>query len=618
MPNPDPTAEYTTRRAGHQADVERHRIMYSRIALARLIVAVVFLLMAWFSLVERSFSGFWLSIPVGVFVLLAIVHSRIEEAQECKSRAVHFYDDGLARIQDIWIGRGQTKVTGGGEGHLYASDLDIFGHGSLFELLSTARTRTGQETLSRWLLSPADRSEILARQEAIEELRPLVDLREDLATLDSDIVTSIHPESIVAWGEAPPALTGKWPRIAALLLALITIGAIVIVVATDTRETWLFLIACLAVEGAFVYRLRHRIQSVLAGADQHGREFRFLAKLIQRVEAHPFKSGKLRNIQKSIETNGVSASRQLVRFAQLMNFADMRRNQFFKLFFFYLLAMTQVAFAFEVWRRVCGPAVSGWLSAIGEFEALGALSGYAYEHPADPFPEIVENGPVFDGRQIRHPLMPASKCVPNSLSLAAVPETSTAPRKAGTAPQKAGTVPQMLVVSGSNMSGKSTLLRTVGINTVLALAGAPVRAESLRVSPLAIGATLRILDSLQEGTSRFYAEIQRIRRIVDLTSQQLPILFLLDEVLHGTNSHDRAIGAEGILRGLIRRGAIGLATTHDLALTRVARELENKVANVHFEDTLDAGTMVFDYEMKPGVVEKSNALELMRTLGLDV
>ena len=509
----NPKAEYTRRRADRQADFERYRGLYGKIAIARLIFAVIFLLMGWFSLVERDFSGVWLSIPLGVFFFLAMVHSRVAEAQGSASRAIDFYDDGISRIEDRWIGRGQTEIIGVDEEHLYASDLDIFGRGSLFELLSTARTRTGQEALASWLLSPANRLEILARQEAIEELRPMLELREHLATLGSDVVTSIHPKSIVDWGEAPLRLNGRWPRIVALLLALISIAAITNVVVDDTREAWLLLLVCFATEGAFVYTFRSRVRRVLNGADQHCREFKFISQLINRLESQSFKSGKLRDLQKSIEIEGLSVSRQLDRFVYLMDLADMRRNQIFALFFF-LLSMTQVAFAIETWRRVCGSAISEWLSAIGEFEALFALSGYAYEHPADPFPEIVEPGPVFVGRELQHPFMPAAEGIPNSLSL--VNQT------------------QMMVVSGSNMSGKSTLLRTVGINTVLAMAGAPVRAQSLKVSPLAIGATLRITDSLQNGTSRFYSEIQRIRRIVDLTSGRLPVLFLLDEILHGT------------------------------------------------------------------------------------
>jgi DNA mismatch repair ATPase MutS len=180
-----------------------------------------------------------------------------------------------------------------------------------------------------------------------------------------------------------------------------------------------------------------------------------------------------------------------------------------------------------------------------------------------------------------------------------------------------GDDPQLLVVSGSNMSGKSTMLRTVGINAVLALAGAPVRAHSLTISPLAIGATLRIQDSLQQGRSRFYAEITRIRQIADVAATQ-PLLFLLDELFHGTNSHDRLVGATGVLRTLLDRGAIGLITTHDLALTAITRDLGDRAINVHFEDSFDGADMRFDYRMKDGPVTRSNAIALMRAVGLDV
>lgn len=206
-------------------------------------------------------------------------------------------------------------------------------------------------------------------------------------------------------------------------------------------------------------------------------------------------------------------------------------------------------------------------------------------------------GATFDGTDLRHPLLPAA-AVPNSVVLSA----ST----------------RLLLVSGSNMSGKSTLLRTVGLNAVLALAGAPVRATRLRLTPLAIGATLRIQDSLQEGRSRFYAEITRVRRLSDLAAGPLPLLFLLDELLHGTNSHDRLLGAAGVLRALIDRGAIGLVTTHDLALTAVVDELAPLAGNVHFEDVFDLGALRFDYRMRPGPVTRSNALALVRAVGLDV
>jgi DNA mismatch repair ATPase MutS len=263
-----------------------------------------------------------------------------------------------------------------------------------------------------------------------------------------------------------------------------------------------------------------------------------------------------------------------------------------------LLWTPQLAFAIEHWRIQFGPDLARWIDAVGEFEALCSFAGFSYEHPDYAFPEIVDGSPRFEGVSIGHPLLAGDRCVRNDLTLS-------------------GENP-VLIVSGSNMSGKSTMLRSVGVNTVLGLAGAPVCASEMRLSPIAIGASIRLQDSLLEGNSRFYAEILRLRQISELAQNELPVLFLIDEILSGTNSHDRGIGAEAVVRNLMESGALGLVTTHDLALTRLADSLSPRAANVHFQDHLEDGVIAFDYRVHPGVVTKSNALELMRAVGLDV
>jgi DNA mismatch repair ATPase MutS len=244
--------------------------------------------------------------------------------------------------------------------------------------------------------------------------------------------------------------------------------------------------------------------------------------------------------------------------------------------------------------------VEPWLRRLGEIEALSSLAGYAFEHPADPFPEILpaSTPAQVQAEDLKHPLMVESKCVGNDVSLD---------------PNH-----RLIVISGSNMSGKSTYLRTLGVNLVLAMAGAPVRARKFRLTHLCIGASIRTLDSIHEGTSRFYAEITRLGQIVKLAGQGTPLVFLLDEILGGTNSHDRRIGAGCVARTLVERGALGLITTHDLALAQIAEEIQPPGANYHFEDQILNGKMSFDYRLQPGVVQKSNALELMRLVGLDV
>jgi len=254
----------------------------------------------------------------------------------------------------------------------------------------------------------------------------------------------------------------------------------------------------------------------------------------------------------------------------------------------------------ERWRERIGPHISDWLEAVGQIEALSSIARHAFEKPGDPQPEVAapSAGPCFMAVGLGHPLIADRDCIRNDVRIDGEQ--------------------RLVMVSGSNMSGKSTLMRTVGINAVLALSGAPVRAASLTISPLQIGTAMRVNDSLQQGASLFYQVISRIKSVVELAAGTPPLLFLLDEILQGTNSHDRRVGAEGIIHQLIRQGAIGLVTTHDLALTRIVVSLGGHAVNIHFEDHLINGRMYFDYRIRQGVVEKSNALELMRMIGLEV
>jgi DNA mismatch repair ATPase MutS len=310
--------------------------------------------------------------------------------------------------------------------------------------------------------------------------------------------------------------------------------------------------------------------------------------VLARIEREAFVSPLLARLRGELNTSGDPASHRIAKLNRLVEFIDSRDNFFVRLLEPVVLWTPQLVFAAEAWRARSGAYVPRWVAATGEIEALASLAGYAFEHPESPFPELLEGGPVFEGIALAHPLLVSG--VPNDVRL----DVDQA----------------LLLISGSNMSGKSTLLRAVGVNAVLALAGAPVRAGSLRISLLNTGASMRVNDSLQEGSSRFYAEIVRLRHVLDLPR---PTLFLLDELLHGTNSHDRLIGSEGIVRALLARGAIGLVTTHDLALASIPG-----ARNMHFEDRIEEGKMIFGYKLREGVVEHSNALDLMRAVGLDV
>ncbi len=289
------------------------------------------------------------------------------------------------------------------------------------------------------------------------------------------------------------------------------------------------------------------------------------------------------------------------RLARIINWTHGRESLLGKLAELPFLYTIQAGFAAEAWRRRWGSRMRDWIEVVSEMEALLSLASYSYEHPSDPFPDFVrqENSQaLFYGVDLGHPLIASAKCVRNSIRL--------------------DQTQRLVLISGSNMSGKSTFLRTVGINTVLAMAGAPIRGTSLRLTPLAIGTRIRSTDSLQEGRSSFFTEILQIRQVFELVDAGTPLLFLFDELLEGTNSNDRRVGAEGLLRALLTHGAIGIVTTHDLALTEVADPLGGAVRNKHFQDHVEDGKMRFDYKLQEGVVAKSNALALMRLIGLDV
>jgi hypothetical protein len=544
---------------------------------------------------SRLLAPAWLALPVLGFVALAVAHDRAIRARERAERAVAFHEAMQQRIAGRTPPGAATGERFRDAEHPYAEDLDVFGEDSLYARLCTARTRAGEETLAAWLLAPAEPEEIPARQVAVAELRPALDLREDLAVLGGDIAGSLHAERLRAWGEAPPALSGRALPAVACVLAAVAVAALAAWTLGAAGPAPFAL--ALAAEAALALPLRARVLRAVRGLELPARELALLADLLERLEAERFEAPLLVRLRERLDTRGVPPSRRLRQLRRRVELLEARRNQLFAPLAALLLWTTQLAFAVERWREACGSALGGWITALGELEALSALAGFAYERPELSFPELSSGAPRFDAQGLGHALLPAERCVRNDLAL--------------------GGETRVLVVSGSNMSGKSTLLRAVGTNAVLALAGAPVCAHQLRLSPLAVGASLRVRDSLQEGTSRFYAEIRRLGQIVRLAEGSRPVLFLFDEILHGTNSHDRGIGAEALVRGLLKRGAIGLVTTHDLALARLADTLGG-ADNVHFEDHMEEGRMAFDYRLRPGVVTRSNALALMRAVGLEV
>ena len=587
-----------------------------------------------------GYSAWWVTAPLPAVFWLGVRLDRIETESARLARATAFYDRGLARLAGTWMGAGDPGDDLAEPAHLYAADLDLFGAGSLFERLSVARTHRGRATLAAWLSRPAPPDVIAGRQEAVAELASNLDLREDLATVGDETRAAVDAGALRTWAGARPAFPasapwwGAWIGSAAGALAAAAGVAYVLAAGrsldlgagTQSLLGWYFVGGVGAL--ALVTRRTAPVTAgVFAGVSAAARDVALLGGLLARLERERFRAPRLAALRAALETGGEPPSRQVRRLSRLMDHVDSRHNAFARLFGFFLLWDLHLARAVERWRLACGPSLGAWLDAAGELEALSSLAAFHFECPGHAWPEVADGAPRFEAEGLAHPLLPA-RAVANDVRL--------------------GEAPQVLVLSGSNMSGKSTLLRAIGVTAVLAQAGAPVRARRVRMSPLAVGASIRIVDSLQAGSSRFHAEITRLHAILQRAaagrrpagdsaphpaappepmsppqSQRSqaparPVLFLIDECLHGTNSHDRLAGGRAIVTGLVERGAIGVVTTHDLALTHIAEALGRRAANVHFRDRLAGGRLDFDYALRPGVVTAGNALALMREVGFDL
>jgi hypothetical protein len=601
-------ARLTERGTALSAEEGRHVTFGNvRIGVFLLTVGMLFAVYA-----RHWFSAWWLMLPVAVLIVMGRRLQHVENRIARLNRSIAFYQQGLDRLDDRWVGKGEDGAAFLDEDHLYASDLDVLGHGSLFQRICVARTERGLATLADWLLTRASIEAVLARHDAVRELAPRLGLREDLAVAGERAHHRGGAAALITWSAEPARAFSVAGQAASWILSILGVfavlagatyliaraGLLAIDDVTLTRLLTYFVVVgsiCFTVR----WRARRWVDPILQQVFRAEHDLTLIADILARLEGETFESSYLASLRALFVTDHRPASSRIAQLKRYVELLNTRRNQIMRMLAPLLLWDVHLARAIETWRRDSGRSIGEWLRGIGEFEAVASLSAFAWERPDTTLPEFCrDEGPFFDAAGIQHPLLPVSRAVPNDVRLT--------------------TDERVLVVSGSNMSGKSTLLRTVGIAAVMAQAGGPVCARHLRLSSLVVGSSIRIQDSLRDGTSRFYAEVSRLSKIMAASRGPVPVLFLIDEILHGTNSHDRLIGAEAVVKGLVEHGAIGLITTHDLALTRVAETPGSTAVNVHFQDYLEEGRMRFDYRMRPGVVQHSNALALMRAVGLDV
>ena len=615
-----PWDEYQRRLQAQEGRASRLKALHLLLGWLRLAAVALFLGVAWFTIFLSEGPRWSVSIPIALFIVLGVWQGRVSRQLGRARRAEEIYRLGIARIEDRWVGLELREIPEGLSADmreklassLYAGDLDIVGRGGLFELLCRARTRMGEDLLLTWLLEPAEVPEIVRRQAAVEELRWRVDLRERMGVAGEAAAVGVQAEVLAKWASAEDVLTQRcMPWVAGALSILFAILAATVIWLTGGgslgrigpdahRDAVGLLLAVLVMQAAVRRPFERRITAVLDGTEAAVRNMQLLASLLEVMESETFTSERLVEIRRKLASHAVAGSLAIGRLAKLGQWQDSMDNMIVKGLNLPLMYSVQLAWAIQRWRRQHGGAVGLWIEAVAEMEALLSLATYAYEHPADVFPEFVSGEPSVEAKEMGHPLIAVSKCVRNSVQI--------------------GGETRVLLISGSNMSGKSTLMRTLGVNAVLAMCGAPVRAKSFRLTPLKIGASLLVNDSLQEGHSRFYAEIEKLRRICASAegADNGGMLFLLDELLQGTNSKDRRVGAEGVVRALVEAGAIGVVTTHDLALAEMEGLPAGSMRNMHFQDQIVDGQMRFDFTLREGMAMKSNGVELMRLIGLKV
>jgi hypothetical protein len=615
-----PLEEYQRRLLVHEANASKVKALHLWLGWLRLATVAVFLGVAWFTIFLGEGPRWCVLIPIALFIALGVWQGKASRELSKARRAAEVYRLGIARVEDRWVGLEAREVPGQLSANmrialaasLYAGDLDIVGRGGLFELLCRARTRMGEEELLTWLLEPAGVAEVLRRQAAVEELRGKVELRERMGVAGETAVVGVEAEALREWAAGKDVLTERWmPWVAGALgvmfVVLAATGIWIWLGGSLGRLSWVtigdvvaLVLVVLSVEKLVRRPFEKGITAVLDGTDAAVKNMQLLSSLLEVMEAETFSSERLLEIKQKLASHAVAGSVAIRKLAKLGEWQESMDNLIVKGLNLPVMYPVQVAWAIQRWRRQYGSAVPVWMGAVAEMEALLSLAGYAYEHPADVFPEFVGDGACVEAEEMGHPLIAASKCVRNSVQI--------------------GGETRVLLISGSNMSGKSTLMRTLGVNTVLAMCGAPVRAKRFRLTPVKIGASLLVNDSLQEGHSRFYAEIEKLGRICSLAegAGKDSVMFLLDELLQGTNSKDRLVGAEGVVRALVEAGAIGMVTTHDLALADMDGLPQGAMRNMHFQDQIVEGQMRFDFTLREGMAMKSNGVELMRLIGLKV
>jgi hypothetical protein len=581
-----------------QSELAQVRLQHAAAAVL-LFAAALTLALAVYALQRRVPQ--WLpALPIPIAAASALHYRRLGLAGSRIRRLSRFYQRAVQRVKGLWAGEGFPGGEFDDADHVYARDLAIFGQGSLFELLCIPRTAIGRRGLVNYLLEAPTIDESTARQEAVRELRDRTDLREEVALLGEFEFSESKWETFTEWLNSPPEPFSKTLALVAAVTSALALGMVLAPMAglISWTHAAVWILPLVLFHSAVGFTYRDWVKRMTESDRLASVEIRMLREGLQLLEKQRFTSAKLSQIAARVR----DSSKPVRKLELLLDALHLRNKDYFYQASLLLLAATQLCMAIERWRTRHSLQLRDWLDAWAEFEALNALANYAYENPYSTFPEFCNglspDAVQFEAVALGHPLLANKTCARNDVRL--------------------NSATRFYIVSGSNMSGKSSLLRAMGLNAVLAFAGAPVRAQALRLSQLSVCASLAVIDSLMNGKSKFLAEVERVRQTIHLAGTGKPVLFLIDEIFSGTNSHDRRIAAEAVVRTLLDRGAIGAVSTHDMSLTAIADFDELCGANVYMGSRDGSDPMDFDYRLKPGITKESNALAIARMAGVPV
>ena len=612
----DPASTFSQNVEHYRTLAEKVSQRFNQFSTVRILTFLATLIGLVYLANARSDGGFWLLLVAFAvsFPLLIRYHNRLRARKDHLLALTTLNEHELKRLAfelaDFDSGDNFQHPT-----HPYSGDLDVFGEHSLFQLINRSSTQQGKAKLAQWLLHPAAKEEVEERQTAVQELTGLTEWRQtfqaygpcarrsDARRSDARRSDTQQPEqtesltTLLNWMQEPPALLRRLLyTVLCYGLALLALTAIALYFTVSLPGY--VVILSLAINGVVLWTTAEAASATHRKTTQSVAVLRAYQQMLTSIEQQAFISNRLQHLKANLRHDGVAASQEVSQLRYILDNFDARGNMFYHILNVVLMLDVFWLLRADRWKMQLRGDVARWFESISEMEALGGMASFAFAHPNFTFPTISHRRFQLQAQKMGHCLIPPQQRVANDFTM-----------------EDRGTI---TIITGSNMSGKSTFLRTVGVNVVLALAGAPVCAQAFEVSVMQVFTSMRTQDSLEENVSSFYAELRRLRQLLDmLKAPERPVLFMLDEILKGTNSQDRHHGAASLIKQLSQLEATGFVSTHDLELGALEATLP-RVKNYSFTSTIEQDEIYFDYTLHEGVCKSFNASKLMAKMGIAV